>query len=451
MARLNEKDRELTLTGKSVDLSAPINAYLGGEFLTNPKDYIEVLIYDTNENFLESNIVSEEDYVFDPQTGVKLKTGTILRKMGYDRGKFIVKYNFLRQVAGSYENVALDENNNITDYVDGETRLKEYKYFIHEVSPTRNEIRIAPQNINDEQYLRDFLYAQKTKKMVQADGTGDSGVTFLGEANGEPPQDESLKIKLNGGEFVPEMVGGTFVIPNAFITKFTEIFAPPAAGGDVVPLETEGDMQARFFLDRDASFEERENSNGVFGDEYFNVAFERFKNNGEGFDDNELPDNTNGLKFTGAERMENIRDLVDSVFKTVWFVRDGDDGANVVIRSNSTLASGDAPTTYTWQITGFDRDAGDVFDRVVPRPDGATEGGDFRIVNQVTGEDNLATTFGANQFQARTEDSTDGSTLVFRAFSTNLHIGIKLTINQAFGEGSSATSTIHLPCILEFH
>ena len=124
MARLNEKARELTLTGKSVDLSAPINAYLGGEFLTNPKDYIEVLIYDTNENLLESNIVSEEDYVFDPQTGVKLKTGTILRKMGYDRGKFIVKYNFLRQVAGSYENIALDENNNITDYVDGETRLK---------------------------------------------------------------------------------------------------------------------------------------------------------------------------------------------------------------------------------------------------------------------------------------------------------------------------------------
>ena len=113
MSRLNEKDKELTITGKNINLSDPKNAYMGGEFLTNPKDYIEVLIYDVNENFLESAIVNEDDYLYDSETGIKLKTGSILRKMGYDRGKFIVKYNFLRQVAGSYENVALDEDNNI--------------------------------------------------------------------------------------------------------------------------------------------------------------------------------------------------------------------------------------------------------------------------------------------------------------------------------------------------
>ena len=45
MARLNSKDLELTLTGKTVDLSDTKNAYLGGEFLTNSRDYIEVLIY----------------------------------------------------------------------------------------------------------------------------------------------------------------------------------------------------------------------------------------------------------------------------------------------------------------------------------------------------------------------------------------------------------------------
>ena len=44
MARLNPKDLELTLTGKTVDLSDPKNAFLGGEFLTNSRDYIEVLI-----------------------------------------------------------------------------------------------------------------------------------------------------------------------------------------------------------------------------------------------------------------------------------------------------------------------------------------------------------------------------------------------------------------------
>ena len=63
MARLNSKDSELTLTGKSINLSDSKNAYIGGEFLTNPRDYIEVLIYDTNNNFLESAIVNEEDYL----------------------------------------------------------------------------------------------------------------------------------------------------------------------------------------------------------------------------------------------------------------------------------------------------------------------------------------------------------------------------------------------------
>ena len=131
MARLNSKDSELTLTGKSINLSDSKNAYIGGEFLTNPRDYIEVLIYDTNNNFLESAIVNEEDYLYDQDTGIKLKTGTILRRMGYDRGRFVVKYNFLRKVAGSYENVLVDSNGVIQDgEYDPETmQIKEYKYF----------------------------------------------------------------------------------------------------------------------------------------------------------------------------------------------------------------------------------------------------------------------------------------------------------------------------------
>ena len=107
----------------------------------------------------------------------------------------------------------------------------------------------------------------------------------------------------------------------------------------------------------------------------------------------------------------------------------------------------DKDRNWNWSGTSYT----DSYDRVVPRADGATSGGDFRIENIVSGEDNLATTFGANKSQARTEDSTDGSTLVFSAFSNMLHIGVKLTISQAFGEGSSATSTIHLPCIIEVH
>ena len=108
MSRLNEKDKELTITGKNINLSDPKNAYMGGEFLTNPKDYIEVLIYDVNENFLESAIVGSDDYIYNAGE-VKLKTGTILRRLGYDRGRYVVKYNFFRKLAGSYENILVDE------------------------------------------------------------------------------------------------------------------------------------------------------------------------------------------------------------------------------------------------------------------------------------------------------------------------------------------------------
>ena len=100
MSRITQKDSELIQAGGNIDLSDPEYGYLGGEFLTNSNDYIEVLVYDSNENFLERATVSSEDYLTVDGYGIKLKSGTILRKLGYDRGRYIVKYNFLRRVAG---------------------------------------------------------------------------------------------------------------------------------------------------------------------------------------------------------------------------------------------------------------------------------------------------------------------------------------------------------------
>ena len=115
MARLNVKDRELVEIKNPVDLSSQKYQYLGGEFLENEDDYIEVLIHDVQENFLESAIVNSEDYTRDDNGNIRLKTGSILRKLGYDRGRFTIKYNFLRKVAGSYESVLVDNDNNIYD------------------------------------------------------------------------------------------------------------------------------------------------------------------------------------------------------------------------------------------------------------------------------------------------------------------------------------------------
>ena len=111
MSRLNKTDLELLQTGQGIDLGSNNYAYLGGKFTENPNDYVEVLIYDKNENFLESAVVDSSDYIVEENEGIKLKTGTILRKLGYEKGRYIVKYNFLRKVAGSYENILVDANN----------------------------------------------------------------------------------------------------------------------------------------------------------------------------------------------------------------------------------------------------------------------------------------------------------------------------------------------------
>ena len=65
MSRIDTKDLDLLTTGQVIDLSSNEFTYIGGEFLSNENDYIEILIYDTNENFLESAVVNEEDYLYE--------------------------------------------------------------------------------------------------------------------------------------------------------------------------------------------------------------------------------------------------------------------------------------------------------------------------------------------------------------------------------------------------
>ena len=171
MARINQKDKELLAAGLTIDLNSPNFNYIGGPFLSNQNDYIEALIHDSNANFLESSIVNPDDYLLKDNGNISLKQGNILRRLGYDRGKFIVKYNFLRKYAGSYENVLVNKQGQILNRpydptIDTEDMIKEYKYFVHEISPSRREIRLKDFNspISDsENQIVDFF----------TEGTGD--------------------------------------------------------------------------------------------------------------------------------------------------------------------------------------------------------------------------------------------------------------------------------------
>ena len=97
--KLSQKDSELLITSRAqIDTTNPDYAYLFPKFDAgvdgNERDYVEAHIFDTSENFIENIIVNKELISIDVDDRVHIKTGTLLRRAGYDRGRYIVKYNF---------------------------------------------------------------------------------------------------------------------------------------------------------------------------------------------------------------------------------------------------------------------------------------------------------------------------------------------------------------------
>ena len=251
MSRLNEIDSNILLTGKDIDFNSTEYSYLDGGFGENLNDYVEVLIHDEEENFIESGIVDKGDYIIDDIVGVKLKTGTILRKFGYDRGRYVVKYNFFRKLAGSYENLLVDENQisfsgdyhtmgngkimtglSHNDDTSRELSIKENKYLIHEISPSRTELRIIVQNIADNKYQSEFFNLQRGIRLITSEDTTQS-VSFTGVPGA---QSDSTEIELP----IPtttNMVGGFIYLQNAYEASLN------LAGGD--PIKTYEDEQRR--------------------------------------------------------------------------------------------------------------------------------------------------------------------------------------------------------------
>ena len=225
---LSEKDSQLLVSNDTIQHGTESDNYLGPPFGNSPDDYIEVLIYDTQDNLLESGVVESTDYFYDEEEGgIKIKTGTVLRKMGYDRGRFKVLYNFLRKVAGSYETVVTDTSGNVVngDIDESEINkslfLKENKYIVHQISDTRRELRLVTQNIRDENYLRRFYKLSSKETKYQADETPISNIEFVGTAEDKSTSKEIKFVGVSGmgneGTFDQSMKGGKIIIPNFFV------------------------------------------------------------------------------------------------------------------------------------------------------------------------------------------------------------------------------------------
>tara|TARA_Y100001972_G_C7659555_1_gene332475 strand:+ start:1658 stop:3106 length:1449 start_codon:yes stop_codon:yes gene_type:complete len=481
---LNNIDRELLLTNKDLDYTSKDNQYLGGFFGSDSTDYVELYIYDVNDNLLETAIVDPEDYYLTTEKGgVKLNTGTILRKLGYDRGKFKVTYNFFRKLGGSYETVLVNDEGQVYDgdfHIVGnkifsgpvsnpgeELFVKEYKYLTHEISPSRTEVRIIPQNIRDEKYVRDFFKLAARTRKVRSDGSGDSFIQFVGQN----PLSKKIEFVNNTSVFEDQMVGGSIRIPNVFVS---DIIVPPTplTGDDIgtksFEVINEQDIfQASFFLEDILSGTEKQNNLGVFGDKKFAIIYQAFKSITDADNISEiqvgsetiLPDN--GVNFVGNGRtLNDIRNLSDRKFNPIYLDWGNSDSGGAVIdfASNSFLRA-DVAVTYTWDITGYDQD-GDNFNRLQPKFDFQRNdiGGNIEIVD--VDDESYASVSSSNPLRGsvtitpsseqQDEDRTErqGGKIRIKLWGKGLHFGIRLTIDENIGNDSS---TLHLPAIVETH
>ena len=441
MARLNQKDSDLLNTNQVIDLSSQKYAYLGGEFGSNSNDYVEVLVY-SGENFLESGVVDSSDYENRGQDGIKIKTGTILRKMGYDRGKFNVKFNFFRKTAGSNETLLVDSAGKVYrgefhTMSDGSIMsgaqhsdasyplfLKENKYPIQEISPSRNEVRLISQNIKDNEYKDNFNDSQLLRKKVQINNDAE----FI--SDGDSTKRNSLRMKLSGltSRFknVQSLVGGYVYLPNSYVERF--IPPPPAADGTTgaeIGGEVESEIvQANFIISDESQATRRR------GDTSFKKIFDIFK---DGYPTEEFLrekgyDGDYGAMLgqvighqEGKGNVNVIRKLNENTMDVPAY------GKGDIITLKSVSSKPNTSTTYTWTFYGYDWNS-----------DGKWE--KFTNNNNKIAIQNPP----ATGLQVIDRDKTNGSEVTIALQAFNSRVGVSLKIDT-----KNETSTVSLPACIE--
>ena len=183
------KSEDLPLIG--IGGLEPLDKY--NPYSTLDSDYIEFHIYDTEDNYLDSGIIALgsglsaalSTQVEGGSIPTELDIGSHLRSLGYERGEYKIVYNFFRLWGGSYKSILVKKSDkriysNSNPYwidtdgkiyvgqntdpdgdnyliTDEELLVKDYKYFIQEISPSRTEVRLGPNpGISDLNYLEDF-------------------------------------------------------------------------------------------------------------------------------------------------------------------------------------------------------------------------------------------------------------------------------------------------------
>jgi len=256
--RLNDKDFEL-LKKERMSVLGETGA-LSPSFGNDVEDFVKFHVYDMNDTYLKSGM--SEDFENDGDN-IKLKPGNDLRKVGFTRGDYKVKYLFYRRMAGADEVVLTksvgDEsgivhsgNPQLTGepmglfYVDedgkvfegekppadgsppSELDVKEYKFFIDEISADRKEVRLASQVINLDKYKDEFSsLSDEYGIYTPVRGFGSfmmgGGLKGLGKFGGIDSTAFQFDNKAGSDAgFKQKYIDGTLEVENAFVIGYTE-------------------------------------------------------------------------------------------------------------------------------------------------------------------------------------------------------------------------------------
>lgn len=513
MSKLNEKDLDLLLKG-NIPSDSPSVSYTGGTFGQNINDFVQINVYDVNNNYLESTILSTDDWEFNTDVGVSIKTGTVLRKMGYDRGKFKVKYNFLRKKAGSWETLLVDTNGDIyTDQFDSSNPsdrarigrdlfIKENKYFVHEISPSRTELRLAPQNIQYSKYNNDFIRLKNVRERITSEQYGPLSFHQPNGGSDDFLNTNDLKLVVESQQLPTNILtNGKLIIPNAFITSHiipsenTMVDDQPFSSTEVDSEE----MQARFFIDPIHYGQELQLMSGVAGDGWGDKSLSVYQGQFKQYDteeslESQLSDDlrqtsvavdSGGTESSEASDDENYNGTISKIrycnwqsYKTPTFATNQDTNpphgiqeySIVRLRSNS-FKPNNLPTTYTWTVSGYYRNYDEEDEKEYIPVTGTTkkitdadsihwEQEQFKILNiddpeyadwaTASDDPDISTIEGrANRSTslvntATTIDSTNGSVLDLMIFGKKVYYSIKLSINN----NANQSSMVFLPACI---
>ena len=161
------------------------------------RDFVYFELLDESNNLIQfENIPSSEFIVNTDNNNIEFYPGNHIRTLGYQSGVFNIRYNFLRKLAGDespvllhtlnknntkigdvYTNInaiyvtedsliyaATEENYKLNPTTTEQLAIEELAFQIHEISPSRTELRLSAKKINGT-YHDDFIDIQSAVKL----------------------------------------------------------------------------------------------------------------------------------------------------------------------------------------------------------------------------------------------------------------------------------------------